>query len=130
MLEGGCHCGAVRYSLPEKVIYSSLCHCEDCRRSAGAPVVGWAAVTRDQLEVRGETTDYQSSENGTRSFCGKCGTGLFYVNEVMLPGLVDVQFATLDDPSKLPPQLHVQYAEHIDWMETAQDLPKFDRYPG
>jgi hypothetical protein len=130
MLEGGCHCGAVRYRMPEEVVHSSLCHCSDCRRCAGAPVVGWAAVKRDQLEVQGEPTEYQSSANATRSFCGRCGTGLFYVNEEVLPGLVDIQIATLDDPEKLPPQLHVQCAERVGWMESAEALPKFERYPG
>lgn len=130
MLEGGCHCGAVRYRMTEEVVYSAFCHCEDCRRCAGAPVVGWAAVKRDQIEIQGETTDYQSSENGTRSFCGRCGTGLFYVNEVVLPGLIDVQIATLDEPERLPPQIHVQVADRIGWMETADQLPRFERYPG
>lgn len=130
MLTGGCQCGAVRYEMPEEVIHSSLCHCRDCRRSAGAPVVAWAAVPRDQIRIEGETSDYQSSENATRSFCARCGTGLFYVNEVVLPGLIDIQTATLDDPEALPVQLHVQAAEELSWMKTAHELPHFERYPG
>jgi hypothetical protein len=130
MLEGGCHCRAVRYQMPSEVIHHSLCHCRDCRVCAGAPLVGWAAVNKDALKVEGEPVTYQSSENATRSFCGRCGTGLFYVNEVVLPGLVDVQTATLDDPDALPVQLHVQVAERIGWMETAHTLPQFERFPG
>jgi hypothetical protein len=46
-----------------------------------------------------------------------------------LPGIVDVQTATLDNPALLPPRHQVQVAERIAWMEQAHTLPKFARYP-
>ena len=63
-------------------------------------------------------------------FCAECGTGLFYYNAVNLPGIADVQIATLDDPSAITPQIHVQTAERLAWMERAHELPAFSRYPG
>ena len=42
MLEGGCHCGAIRYGFGARRSMHALCHCSDCRRHAGAPMVGWA----------------------------------------------------------------------------------------
>jgi hypothetical protein len=128
--EGGCRCGKVRYRFDGAAAHACLCHCEDCRRSAGAPVVGWAAVPAQTLTVTGETVRYQSSALATREFCGTCGTGLFYRNETVLPGLVDVQMGTLDDPEKLPPSAHIQTAERISWMAREQELPAFERYPG
>ena len=130
MLKGGCQCGSVRYEMSENVKHHALCHCRDCRLSAGAPIVAWAMVEKGDLKIDGETQSYQSSENVTRMFCGTCGTGLFYVNEVVFPGMVDIQSATLDDPDDLPMQLHVQLAEGIGWMKTAHELPQFERYPG
>lgn len=47
----------------------------------------------------------------------------------MLPGVIEIQSATLDDPSALAPQMHIQVAERIGWMETAHELPAFERYP-
>lgn len=131
MIEGGCHCGAVRYRLEGEPMHHALCHCSDCRRCAGAPVVGWAMFPADALTVaQGEPREYASSENGRRRFCGDCGTGLFYVNEVMLPGVVDVQSCTFDDPEAIPAQVNIQTAERLGWMETAHALPAFERYPG
>ena len=83
----------------------------------------------DQLTVSGEPAIYASSEHARRHFCIQCGTGLFYSNAEMLPGLVDVQTATLDEPDGLPAQAHIQVAERIGWMEEAHLLPVFDRYP-
>lgn len=79
---------------------------------------------------QGQTEDLWSSENGRRHFCADCGTGLFYYNAVNLPGIADVQIATLDDPSAITPQIHVQTAERLAWMERAHELPAFSRYPG
>ena len=84
-----------------------------------------AAVT----VTKGTPKIYQSSENGRRHFCTACGTGLFYTNEVILPGIIDVQSATYDDPDAVPAQAHIQVAERIGWMERAHELPSFERYP-
>jgi hypothetical protein len=130
MPKGRCHCGAVRYEMPDEGIHQALCHCTDCRRHSGAPAVAWALVRQDQLTVEGELKEYASSEHGRRQFCPACGTSLFYTNEQIFPGAVDVQVCTLDDPEAMPPGAQIQVAERIGWMEQAHALPAFDRYPG
>lgn len=134
--EGGCHCGAIRYAVDaapdaDSAPRTALCHCSDCRSCSGAPVVGWTAVASSTFRLtRGTPAEYRSSELATRSFCAACGTGLFYINETVLPGLVDIQTATFDDPDAFPAMAHIQAAEQIGWMKTAHDLPSFDRFPG
>lgn len=130
MLNGQCHCGAVRYEIDGEAVHSSICHCSDCRRSAGAPMVAWMAFAADVVRITGKTASYQSSPGTTRMFCANCGTGLFYVNEAVLPGLIDIQSATLDNPNAMPPNAHVQIAERLDWTLTMNDLPMFQRFPG
>ena len=130
-LEGGCQCGAVRYRLEGAPTHVALCHCVDCRKSAGAPMVAWSAFPEQALTLlKGEPRDFRSSAHSIRSFCPTCGTGLFFRNAQALPGLVDIQSATLDDPAALPPQVHVQTAERIAWMTGLDSLPAFERYPG
>ena len=127
---GGCHCGAIRYDVTGEPAYSALCHCSDCRKASGAPMVGWALFRQADVTVHGEPARYLSSAAAERHFCPACGTGLFYYNAQVFPGQVDIQISTLDDPSLFPPQIHVQYAEAAPWMDGAHDLPRFDRYPG
>lgn len=129
MVTGRCQCGAIQYEAQGDPVYSALCHCADCRKSAGAPMVGWALFSQDKVRVTGTPVRYQSSDNVTRQFCGTCGTGLFYTNAVVFPGMIDIQTATLDDPSACAPAVHVQFAEAAPWMAEAHDLPKFARYP-
>jgi hypothetical protein len=129
-ITGGCHCGAIRYQVDGELIVHALCHCIDCRRHAGAPVVGWTMYKADAVKVtKGQPKVYRSSEHARRHFCDNCGTGLFYINENMMPGIIDIQSATYDDPDAVPASMHIQVAERIRWMEGAHELPAFERFP-
>ncbi len=129
MIEGGCHCGAVRYRIEGEPVRVGLCHCNDCRRHTGAPVVGWAIFRQEQMRASGDLATYASSEHGRRQFWPRCGTSLFYLNDVIFAGLVDVQVATFDNPDALQPVEQIQVAERIGWMKDAHELPTFERFP-
>ena len=131
MLTGGCHCGAIRYEASAGPSRHALCHCSDCRKSAGAPVVGWAIFGMNDVKVtKGTPRVRASSEHGRRHFCADCGAGLFYTNDVIFVGVIDVQSATLDNPDEImAPMAQIQTAERIGWMKHAHLLPEFERYP-
>ncbi|WP_247787447.1 hypothetical protein [Bradyrhizobium sp. 170] len=46
-----------------------------------------------------------------------------------MPGIIDIQSATYDDPNAVPAMVHIQTAERLHWMESAHELPTFERYP-
>ena len=129
-ITGGCMCGAIRYEVNGEPEHHALCHCTDCRRAAGAPVIGWAMFRQDQVTITGTPVDYNSSGDVLRQFCGTCGTGLFFYSESVFPGKVDIQSATFDDPDALAPTTRIQMADAPKWLAGVGDLPKFDRFPG
>ena len=125
-----CFCGAITYQVSGEPDFVALCHCIDCRRASGAPMVAWAMFPEAALTLtKGTPKTINSSGTAMRSFCADCGSGLFYRNEAVLPGIVDVQTATLDNPEALPPALHMQTAERIGWMLHVEDLPECSRFP-
>jgi hypothetical protein len=126
---GRCYCGAIRYQATGTPKSVSLCHCTDCRLSAGAPMTAWAEFGEGQLTItQGNPKTINLSRGAIRSFCADCGTGLFYRNAELLPGVVEIQSATLLDPNALPPTMHIQIAERLDWMPQAHLLPTFERF--
>lgn len=130
MRNGGCQCGSVRYRVDGEAAHHSLCHCSDCRASSGAPAVGWIAFQEGQLSVQsGALTTYEGRNGAVRQFCPTCGTGLFYRNEAILPGLVDIQSSTLDNAAEEVPGIQIQVADRLPWMEELELLPAFERYP-
>jgi hypothetical protein len=128
-ITGGCHCGDVRYLISARPQRHSLCHCKDCRRSAGAHMVGWAVVETDALRVTGATASYNSSRDVLREFCPRCGTGLFY-RETLFPEKVEIQSGTFDDPEIFPPTAAIQMADAPSWIVTIGKLPQHRRLPG
>jgi hypothetical protein len=93
-------------------------------------MIAWIAFKSCDVSItKGEPKCRASSDLARRSFCADCGTGLFYTNEALLPGLTDIQSATLDDAEADAPSIHVQYAEHLSWTEKLHELPQFERYP-
>ena len=94
-------------------------------------MVAWAMVPNADFQVsEGEPRRVNSSGDSFRYFCGTCGTGLYYINETYLPGIVDVQLMTLDTPEAFTPGAQVQTAEQPSWMAQLTEIPAFPRYPG
>lgn len=86
-------------------------------------------MKREDIRIEGTPRSYASSEGAQRLFCGDCGTSLFYLNETIFPGMVDVQSATLENPGAIPLDGQIQTAERISWMADLAHLPSFERYP-
>jgi len=127
---GTCQCGAIRYQLSGEPKVVSMCHCTDCRRSSGAPMMAWAEYAEGDLTVsQGIPKTINSSGTSMRSFCPDCGTGLFYRNEEILPGLVEVQLATFDDTGKLAPAMQIVTAERVSWMGHINEIPAHEGFP-
>ncbi|TNE42081.1 MAG: GFA family protein [Sphingomonadales bacterium] len=130
MVSGGCQCGAIRYDVDGAPEHSALCYCTDCRKSSGAPMVGWALFARSGVRIEGEPVIHASSADARRHFCGTCGSSLFYTNEAAFPGMIDITTGSLDDPDVCPPAAHIQWADAPHWMARLDSLPRFDRFPG
>lgn len=92
--------------------------------------MAWAEYAEDALRMtQGEPKTINSSGTAMRSFCSNCGTGLFYRNPELLPDLVEVQLATLDNPDAFAPTMQIQTAERLGWMAHIHELPAFERFP-
>ena len=130
-IEGGCRCGAVRYEAEGEAAHHAICHCRDCQMASGTPMVAWLAMPAAGFRVTsGEPVRYTAPSGSMRAFCGTCGTPLFFVNEDALPGIVDIQSVTLDDPDAIAPQAQIQLAERRGYMAELDKLPVFERFPG
>ncbi len=124
-LTGGCFCGAVRYQCGTPLIAPTLCHCESCRRIAGAHVVGWLTVTAASFEfINAQPAEFHSSSHVTRTFCPRCGSPLTYRHQDR-PLEIDVTLATLDDPAAYPPIDHIYMADALPWDHPGGEWPQY-----
>ncbi len=124
MSEGGCLCGALRYSCRGAPAEAGYCHCRLCRRSAGAPVLAWASFPVEAFRyTQGVPGVFHSSAHGRREFCRDCGSQLLFRNTAD-ERFVDINIATLDDPEPLCPQYHIWTESRLSWFDVADRLPR------
>jgi hypothetical protein len=125
VLEGGCACGAIRYHATAVPTDAGFCHCRLCQKTTGAAVTASASVPIGEFAyLRGEPRVYKSSTWGERRFCGHCGTQLEY-RESAAPHTVEINYATLDDPTRVSPSWHVWCASMFPGLSLSDDLPKY-----
>jgi len=130
MLIGGCLCGKVRYRAGKLLYPATFCHCESCRRAAGAHVVAWATVRRCDFNFeQGRPVEYVSSAGVLRTFCGDCGTPLTYWREGRSEE-IDLTIGSLDDPSLVVPVDHIWMEDAPSWDGSTDPLPRHPRLRG
>jgi hypothetical protein len=116
-MEGGCRCGAVRFTL-ENSLWVVACHCNICKKRTGS-AFGISVVVDDHMvkAATGATKTFtQKGESGKPvhyEFCPECGTTVRWRVELIANRHVYAA-GTLDDPSTI---------EVVAEMYTAQALP-------
>lgn len=123
---GSCLCGAVRFAVELPTLFCAHCHCTMCRHSHGAGYVTWIGVEREQFRIAAgedKLVRYPSSDHGTRSFCGVCGSSLL-CESTHHPERVDVVLANLDGEIDRKPQMHVFFSDRAPWVSVHDDLLK------
>ena len=135
LLEGSCHCGAVRFTVESAHYYPfNVCYCSICRKTTGG---GGFAINLggefESLRVEGEAhlRVYQSmmpSQDGgdpeqspaQRHFCGTCGSHL-WLWDPRWPELVHPLASAIDTDLPAPPErTHLMVGSKASWVEVAR----------
>lgn len=125
-VDGSCLCGGVEFHIVLPTIFCGHCHCTICQRNHGAAYVTWLGIANDRFAVDEGSellVRYESSEHGSRSFCGRCGTSLFCVIGEQ-PDHIDIPLANMHGPIDKAPQLHIFFGDRANWVAIGDDLPR------
>lgn len=123
---GACFCGAIRFEIELPTLFCAHCHCTMCRRAHGAGYVTWLGVPTERFRVvagERQLVRFRSSDHGTRSFCGTCGSTLL-CESTHHPERIDIVLANMQGEIDRPPQFHVYFDDRARWVHVADDLPR------
>jgi hypothetical protein len=132
-LEGGCTCRAVRYRLASQPMIVHCCHCRWCQRETGASFALNAMIEADrvlllqgQLEVVHSPSMSGIGQKITR--CPTCRIALWsnYGGGGDLVRFVRV--GTLDEPDRLPPDIHIFTESKQPWVVLGPHVPAVAEY--
>lgn len=120
--EGGCACGAVRFSLAGAPRRAGLCHCLTCRKAHAAAFNPFVVFTACQMTTRGTPQAWRSSPGYVRWFCPTCGSRVW----ATLDEEVEVSLGSFDAPGLVVPQYESWIVRREPWVAQL-DAPQFAR---
>jgi len=131
--EGGCTCGAVRFRMTSRPLVVNCCHCRWCQRETGTAFALNAVIEADRVELLAgdvEVVDTPSASGiGQRiSRCPRCRIALWSNYGGSGDKVRFVRVGTLDDPDRLPPDIHIYTASKQPWVLLDPRVPAVAAY--
>ena len=127
MIEGGCLCGEIRYTVEGSITDVSHCHCSMCRKAHGAAFATFGTVGREHLTWQSgkkHMREYRSSADLERVFCDLCGSTLLCRSSDE-PNVEYMALGTVDGTFDCPPAYHIWVGSMAPWYSITDDLPQF-----
>ena len=133
-IDGGCYCGALRFSSTGDPVFQAQCHCRECQYfSGGHPNAVMALPEGSFTYTKGTPKSFKRSDLPTpvnREFCATCGTQIL-ARAAGLPGMVILKVGTLDDQSAYAgPQMAIFLCDKQPYHHVPEGIATFERTPG
>ena len=122
MIEGSCHCGAVRWQFDGRPDGATACNCTSCRRYG---VLWIYDYENEGIRVTGATQSYAPGTSLTFRFCPVCGCLVCWRGtETDAAGrrriAVNIRLAEPEAVAAVP-------IDHFDGLDRFEDLPRDGR---
>jgi hypothetical protein len=131
--DGGCACRHVRYRMLTQPLFVHCCHCGWCQRETGSAFALNALIEADRVQLlNGDVTVVDTPSNSGKgqriSRCPKCAIAVWSNYAGAGDAIRFVRVGTLDEPSKLPPDIHIYTTSKLPWLTLPADTPAETEY--
>ncbi len=132
-LEGGCACDTIRYRLSSPPMFVHCCHCTSCQTETGSAFVINALIEPDRVVLLAGApepvlTPSESGKGQNVFRCPTCRVAL-WSNYGGAGDLIRfVRVGTLDEPGRLPPDIHIYTRSKLPWVRLPEGVPAVEAY--
>jgi hypothetical protein len=127
-VDGGCHCGFIKYEAeidPEMV---GICHCTDCQTLSGSAYRVTVQTPKDKFKLlSGEPKVYiKTAESGNKraqGFCPNCGTPI-YATQATDPQAYGLRVGSMRQRTELKPKRQGWCRSAQSWSMNIEALPQ------
>ena len=131
--DGGCTCRQLRYRMTSKPLFVHCCHCRWCQRETGASFALNAMIEADRVQLlQGEVEVVDTPSNSGKgqriARCPRCRIAVWSNYGGAGDALRFVRVGTLDEPDRLPPDIHIFTASKQPWVVLPPDTPAVAEY--
>ena len=132
--EGGCTCRAVRYRMTSAPLFVHCCHCTWCQRETGTAFALNAMIESDRVELLQGADDLEVVDTPSNSGkgqkiarCAKCRIAV-WSNYGGGDVVRFVRVGTLDEPYRMPPDIHIFTSSKQPWVVLPVGTPAVPEY--
>lgn len=131
--EGRCACGTLRYRLLSRPLFVNCCHCRWCQRESGSAFALNAMIELDRVELLAgapEQVDTPSASGAGQRIarCPSCRVAVWSHYAGAGPLVAFVRVGTLDEPDRLPPQVHIFTTTKQPWVILPEGVPAMPEF--
>ena len=133
-IDGGCHCGSIRYEAEVDPATVVICHCTDCQMFSGSAfrtVVltkpGTFALLSGAPKVYVKTAE--SGNRRQQTFCPTCGTPIYSAPATGDIRVVVLRVGAIRQRDQLLPREQWWFRSSQAWLPTLSRIKKQDQQP-
>ena len=129
-IDGGCHCGAIRYEAQIDPAQVMICHCTDCQTLSGsafrtvvpAPAAGFRLL-QGNPKVYVKTAE--SGNPRQQAFCADCGTPIYSAAMENTPAY-SLRVGSIRQRAELKPRAQVWFRSALSWLPELSGTQKHE----
>lgn len=124
---GHCRCGSVAMTAAGDPNFAVYCHCDDCRRSTGAPVLASVAFYKAVIAWEASNTlTRHTVGTASRLFCNQCGSPVAQEHE-SADDRTFFNTGFMAEPELYPPSYHTFAGQQLSWLALHDDLKRVEK---
>ena len=132
-IDGGCHCGRIRYEAEVDADGARICHCTDCQELSGSAFRTVVPSREGAFTLTaGEPKIYvKIAESGRRraqAFCPDCGAHIYAASaEDEGPKVYGIRIGTVRQRNQLVPKSQIWHGSAQHWLPEFEGMPFVDK---
>ena len=128
-IDGGCHCGQIKFRAEVNSDRVLICHCTDCQILSGSAYRTVAPAKEGTFEIiSGKLKMYEkTAEDGSiriQSFCPNCGTPIYSSPPQGTPGFFGIRVGAIKQRDQLVPKNQIWVRSSQTWTQDLSHMPK------
>ena len=131
-IDGGCHCGQIRYRAEADPGKVEICHCTDCQSLSGSAYRTVVAVDASSFELLCGTPKLyaKTADDGStrlQAFCPECGSPLYSAPPEGEKGYFGIRVGTARQRDRLVPRNQYWTRSAQPWTQDLSQMTRIDK---
>jgi hypothetical protein len=131
-VDGGCHCGAIKYSATINPDAVGICHCHDCQVLSGTAFRVAVGTKEADFRLQSGTPKIyvKTAESGNpreQAFCGDCGSHIYATSVGGEDRMLMLRAGTLSQFGDLTPARQIWAGESHAWTQNIGSMPALEK---